>query len=286
MATPPSEKRVQISVEDALRRAADSHLAGDMDYAKYVCSSILQIDPGNAAARHHLSLLEGWRNPASMARRLIAPLLGPAPTIFDVGAHAGSITRVYREAFPDGTVHAFEPDPKQIAELYKSFGEDPQVIVNPVGVGDVEGVLTFNIIRGRGNDSISSFCDVNTGNATGQAIEMRQVDSVEAQVTTLDGYCAARGVDRIDFLKLDVQGFEDKCLRGAENLLRRQAIGLIQVELLLDELYSRTLSFYDIEAVLGPHGYRLYAIDDVYPRTGAKLFQLDAFYVPRRPAAG
>lgn len=274
-----------LSLDDALRRAVESHLAGDMDYAKYVCQSVLQVDPGNAAARHHLSLLEDWRNPALMVRRLIAPLLPASPVIFDVGAHAGAMSKTYRQAFPDATVHAFEPDPKLVVELEKAFADDSQTVVNPLGVADVEGTLTFNIIRGRGNDSISSFCQVNADNATGRAIDMRQVDSVEVPVTTLDRYCETRGVDRIDFLKLDVQGFEDKCLRGAENLLRRQAVGLIQVELLLDEMYSRTLSFHDIEAAMPP-SYRLYAIDDVYPRTGAKLFQLDAFYVPRRPAAG
>ena len=44
----------------------------------------------------------------------------------------------------------------------------------------------------------------------------------------LDDYCAARKIDRIDFLKIDTQGYESRVLAGAGRVLAAHAIGLIR----------------------------------------------------------
>lgn len=276
-----SEKRrvVNASMDEAFERAVNSHIIGDIDYARYVCQRILQVDPGNVLAAYHLRLVEHHRSMPVMVRNLVEPNVPAAPVIFDVGAHNGGLAAVYREVFPEATIHAFEPVPDLAAKTQERFAGDPRVIVNPVGVGAQEGELTLHIHRGGGNDAISSFLELNPENDTGKYLEAKTISDITVEVVSLDGYCAKNGIDRIDFLKLDVQGFEDKCLAGAQTLLKNHAIGVIQVEVLLSDMYAKTLTFYDIEQYLVPAGYKLYAIDDVYPRIGAALFQLDAFYV-------
>ena len=39
------------------------------------------------------------------------------PIIFDVGAHSGATSRIYRRLFPDAAVHAFEPTPAAVEQL-------------------------------------------------------------------------------------------------------------------------------------------------------------------------
>ena len=48
----------------------------------------------------------------------------------------------------------------------------------------------------------------------------------------LDDYCAARKIDRIDFLKIDTQGYESRVLAGAGRELAAHAIGLIRADAL------------------------------------------------------
>jgi FkbM family methyltransferase len=46
-------------------------------------------------------------------------------------------------------------------------------------------------------------------------------DSAEVATTTLDDLVAERGLDRVDFIKLDIEGAELQALRGAQETLRR-----------------------------------------------------------------
>jgi FkbM family methyltransferase len=217
-----------------------------------------------------------------MIRNLVAPrMTAEAPVIFDVGAHTGGTVAAYRTAFPTATIHAFEPDPELAGQLAAKVADDPGVILNQQAVGAAPGRQRFNICRAGANDAIGSFLDLNPDNEVVRNLSAERTQSLEVEVTSIDAYCRENGIDRIDFVKLDVQGYEDQCLLGAAGMLERHAIGLLQVELLLGDMYAKTLSFYDIEKVLVPAGYRLYAIDDIHPRVGAELFQFDAFYVPR-----
>ena len=277
---PERYRTVTVSLDDALNRAIESHAQWDIDYAKYVCQRILQLDPGNVAARHQLRIIEQWRDPKVMIRNLVAPRIStPNPVIFDIGANQGNTIATYRSVFPTAVIHGFEPDPELAPALAERFRADSTVRINPVAIGASETTLPFNICRAAGNDGIGSFLDLNDTNLVTTNIGARKVGSVEVPVTTLDRYCAGNGIETVDFAKIDVQGFEQECLAGAAEMLGRHRIRMLQIELLLSDMYSRTLSFYDIEKFLIPRGYRLYAIDDVYPRLGAELFQLDAFYV-------
>lgn len=276
----PEPRMVNASMEEAFERAISSHIKGDIDYAKYVCQRILQVDPSNAIARYHLRLIEDWRSLPVMLRNLVVPhITAEAPVIFDVGAHLGLTVDAYRDLFPNAEIHAFEPDPELAAQLAEHCAGDSRVIVNTLAVGAVPGRMSFNICRAGGNSAIGSFLDINPKNETVQNLGAERVRTMEVEVTTLDAYCRERGIGHVDFVKIDVQGFEDKVLEGAAELLGRGAVTVFQVELLLSDMYSRTLSFYDIEKSLVPAGYRLHAVDDLYPRLGLGLFQLDAFYL-------
>jgi Methyltransferase FkbM domain len=57
-------------------------------------------------------------------------------------------------------------------------------------------------------------------------------------VTTLDEYCAANGIERIDLLENDTQGYELEVLRGAESLMAAGRIRLVYLELIFSEMYE------------------------------------------------
>lgn len=54
--------------------------------------------------------------------------------------------------------------------------------------------------------------------------------SISVSVSTLDAYCQSHKIHRIDFLKIDTEGFEIQVLRGARSLIEQDAIDFVQLE--------------------------------------------------------
>ncbi len=70
-------------------------------------------------------------------------------------------------------------------------------------------------------------------------------DAIPCDVITLDGYLgAARGPSERFYLKMDVQGFEDRVLLGAQSTLHR--VDAIETEISLTDLYEGQASWHEL----------------------------------------
>ncbi len=87
-------------------------------------------------------------------------------------------------------------------------------------------------------------------------VEVSATERIE--VRALDDFCREQGVERIDFLKLDVEGHELAVLRGARRMLGAGTVSLIQFEFGPANIYSRTF-FYDFWTLLSG-AYDIYRI--------------------------
>ena len=96
---------------------------------------------------------------------------------------------------------------------------------------------------------------------------------------TLDTYCEENKIKQIDILKIDVQGFEDKVLDGAQNLLKASKIKLIQLELIFTEIYEKPLSIYDVEKFLIPNKYKLFGISNAGSLISNYIYQQNHIYI-------
>ncbi len=81
--------------------------------------------------------------------------------------------------------------------------------------------------------------------------------SHKVETTTIDAYMANAGIDAIDFLKIDTEGFDINVLRGATGALRRGAIKAIQFEFIPADIAMR-VTMRDFFEVL--HGYKLFRL--------------------------
>jgi len=193
-----------------------------------------------------------------------------AKTLFDVGANVGDVTARLRRCFPGAAVHCFEPFDNAFGRLRDRFREDPNV--HPVQSAVAE----------RCGSATSYLCQKDTCNSLlAPAAEARDwvsakkitnVGSMEVPLVTLDEYCRKEAIDRIDFLKIDVQGAEMLVLRGAEGLLARSAISLLYLEANFVPLYQGQASFHELLAHLAERGYALFNLYDW--RHGRRLPQL------------
>ena len=77
----------------------------------------------------------------------------------------------------------------------------------------------------------------------------------------LEDYIEKLGVDHINLLKIDTQGFEPEILEGMGKSL--ESVDVVITELMFYDYYERSLSFSDIEAHLLPAGFQLYDISHI-----------------------
>lgn len=123
-----------------------------------------------------------------------------AGVMIDVGAHHGMSLRPFAD---DGwEVHAFEPDPVNRERLASAVIGRPNVRVVPKALAGKPGRLT--LYRSAESSGISALHPF-----TGGHLPAGQVD-----VTTLTAYLSDLEVKRVDFLKIDVEGYERFVLDG------------------------------------------------------------------------
>src|SRR3546814_10201422 len=121
----------------------------------------------------------------------------------DVGAHFGIELAMF--AGLGWQVYAFEPDPKNRRQLVTSFGNHPRVAIDARAVSDVAGQeLAFYT------------SDVSTGISGLSAFHASHIETQKVVTTTIADYVADQAIARIDFLKIDVEGFDFFVIKGID----------------------------------------------------------------------
>lgn len=144
---------------------------------------------------------------------LMRSVLRPGGTMFDLGAHTGTYAlHAARAVGATGAVYAFEPLPSNAARLRENVALNgfTNLTVVEAAVSDVAGRTSFSSVEVAGESGWGSL-----------VIDASDVTrAIDVEVVTLDAFADARGIERVDLIKLDIQGSELQALRGAEQLLR------------------------------------------------------------------
>lgn len=138
-------------------------------------------------------------------RRLFRTMIRPGMVVVDVGANIGIYTRYFSDlAKASGRVHAFEPAPANYEKLVANTAARPNAVVNHAAVGAEDGTIKLFVST-----------EMNVDHRTFDSGDGRA--SIDVPLVSLDGYFPA--AQRIDFIKIDVQGYEMSVLRGARRIL-------------------------------------------------------------------
>jgi FkbM family methyltransferase len=181
---------------------------------------------------------------------------GSARVVFDVGANRGEWAHMAEQLLPEARVHAFEIVPETFGALARNCEGHARIEVHPFGLSDAEGEIDVFFAAGR-----SEIATCVSG--ISESIHGYSPPRVRTRVTTGDLFCEREGIERIDFLKLDVEGFEPNVLSGFRRMLGAGRIGAVQFEYGYGNIVSRFLlrDFYEL---LAPLGMR---IGKVYPES-------------------
>ncbi|MBX3357823.1 MAG: FkbM family methyltransferase [Phycisphaeraceae bacterium] len=179
----------------------------------------------------------------------------PGEVFVDGGANIGLVSMHIAEVVgPSGRVHAFECSSKVLPRLRFHLRENrlQQVTLHELGLGDVETVLTMRL-PGAGNDGASTFSPV-PDRYGGVFTDLGTVKIVRAD-DVLD-----RSDTRPLVVKLDVEGYEIKALRGMERTLHDRKPAII-TEVNAEMLEHCGGSGVEMHSMLGAMGYRGFAVD-------------------------
>jgi FkbM family methyltransferase len=159
-------------------------------------------------------------------------------TVVDVGAHIGLYTIITaKRVGPTGKVIAIEPDPENFKILKKNISLNQLSNVEPLECAaysakkklklflpEVEGGRTiFNTVI---QDRVRS-CN----------------DFLEVEANTLDNILNENNVQRVNWIKIDVEGAELEVLKGASNVLKANKSIILLIEIHGRETYLQVINF-------------------------------------------
>lgn len=136
--------------------------------------------------------------------------------VFDIGAYCGSSVYAFSHAVGStGLVFAFEPDPQNYAELLHNIDHHRMTNVVPIqkGIWSSETTLEFQS-EGNMGSSVSSLLT-------------RSGSTRKVSVTTIPAAVKEYKIDRLDFIKMDIEGAEVEALAGVADVLARFSPTLI-----------------------------------------------------------
>ena len=170
-------------------------------------------------------------------------------TVLDLGAHIGYYTLMAaRLVGTEGTVFAFEPDPKNFSLLERNVALNGYKNVTLVqkAVSDKTGAARFYLDTESWGHSLSP-------------IE-RSLESISVSTICLDQFIPEGTV--VDFIKINIEGAEGRAIRGMERLLGKGDTKAIMIDFHLEEMESQNSSSKEIWDRLAAFGFEMYYIQD------------------------
>lgn len=177
--------------------------------------------------------------------------------VFDVGANIGAYCIPIGRAFPDATVHAFEPIELNASlvqvSLHLNHLQNVQIVRKCVS--DRAGRVEFSLSEDSAYSSM-----INTGR---KAVLGR----FACDAVALDHYCEEQGGIHPNIIKIDVEGAELKVLQGAQQLFAdpSRRPNLVMIELYDQNLAAFGTSIDEVADWMAGRGYVAYVLVDRAP---------------------
>ncbi|OON68020.1 FkbM family methyltransferase [Hymenobacter sp. CRA2] len=144
-------------------------------------------------------------------RAVIKRVCRPESTCIDIGCHKGEVLDLMLAAAPQGRHFGFEPLPDLYAELKRRYADTGKAQILNVALSNATGTATFNYV---------------ISNPAYSGLQKRTYDKPDEQDTTIEVQTdlmdrVIADTQRVDLIKIDVEGAELQVLEGAVETLRR-----------------------------------------------------------------
>lgn len=195
----------------------------------------------------------------------------PMKTIFDVGANVGWFTYQTGQQFPSAQFWLFEPATPIFNEIKPLFERFPELNLQArancykLGLGHTRERLRMTAEPGV---TINRITDADTPFPT-----------EEVEIITGDEFCEEHKIEHIDYLKIDVEGYDLNVLIGFVKMLMKNKIRFIQVEASMDPENTLHVSIEAFSAYLENFGFKKFRIIQQASGQSPYLIRADVVFI-------
>ena len=203
--------------------------------------------------------------------------ISPNPVILDIGACDGSSVQDFKRLFPDSSIYSFEPYSTSFNNLKNISKGYNNVKIFQVALSNYDGLMDFYVNKSKATNSLFK------AKLTSSFIDDHSVfeECIKVPAMTLDFFVMENMIEKIDILKLDVQGGELMVFEGAQETLRSKKVKLVYCEIWLIEGYEGQPLYHDVASYLASFGYFSFGIYNMHYRKDGHFLWGDAiFYQP------
>lgn len=190
--------------------------------------------------------------------------LSTKPVILDIGANLGLFSLSYAAMFEKAEIHSFEPIPFIYDYLKQNLEKNPQlshnIHVHNLGISNCNERKQLSIPIPEQHDRYRSETDIRHYSVLG-----RGKKKFDAEFVALDTWVEHNRLTAVDFIKIDVEGYEYPVLEGAsKSLLKFKPIVKFELNELTLALSNRPAN--DYLKFAKNHGYEIYGQQYGYKR--------------------
>jgi FkbM family methyltransferase len=185
----------------------------------------------------------GEKVPFSLLRKL----LPYDPIILEAGAQFGEDTDWMSEMWPSGTIYAFEPSPESYPSLANVASKHNNIVIEQLALSNQIGEFPFYLAGG------ASSLLRPTDHINNVYFHSDLEHPIMVPVTTLDTWTRNKGITRIDFMWLDMEGNELNALSGGLSIL--PTVKLVYTEVNLQHFWHGCAMYDDVVRWFASHGF-------------------------------
>jgi FkbM family methyltransferase len=196
-------------------------------------------------------------------------------TVLDIGANTGQFARFARQLLPASQIYSFEPLSECYEHLQQAMKGVDRFQAIRCALGEADGVVDMHRSQFSPSSSLLPMGHLHarlfpfSAKTWVERVPVRALDSVANELSLLDP----------TLIKIDVQGYEDRVIRGGARTVSRARV--LVVEASFQALYESQVLFDSVYEMLKELGFR-YAgnLEQLHSPLDGSAIQCDAVFVP------
>jgi FkbM family methyltransferase len=194
-------------------------------------------------------------------------------SVIDGGANQGAFTDAFLRLHRPERVILVEPIAQLADALRARYAQDSRISVVAAALSDRNGEAQFAINR---SEASSSLLPIDPRNSKWFSRDLAVARRVTVPTLTLPDLMNQQGLERVDLLKLDLQGAERLVLTGGAQALER--VEVIYTEVFFEQLYAGAWLFWDFNEFLSARGFKLCGLSNIVHAADGDLVQSNATF--------